>query len=441
MIKTDVLSNGIRLVTESIPNTPTVSVCYSVEIGSQNDPIAYCGLAHLLEHALFLGTQSYSQKDIQRHDYLTGGALNAETNQECTIISTDILSEDLPSALSIIADMVQNPLFPPQAVNREKEVILNELKDVSEDDDMFVDNMIYEVAFKGQPIQYPTEGYENTIKAITSKIIKDHYQKYAQPDKIIISISGNIEHNKIKELCQKLFGQIQQKETFKPLHKPIYVGGDKRMAENMSSNVFRLAFNGIALDEGTDNYVKIDLLASLLENALYDDLRHKKGLLYGIHADNIAYKQCALFMISASCLPKNTKDVIHGCTQIMGQIEKYITPQSLKAAQKTIKLDLCTRDNSPHEKAFSNEFDLRYYNRIVPTTEYFEKIDATTVTDLQKIATRIFSSRLSFAGIGKLKEMPSYKQITQWIEEAHLSTPKNLEKSYIKNYLSKGKEP
>ncbi len=440
MIKSGVLSNGIRVVTESVPNTPTVSVCYSVEIGSQNDPKAYFGLAHLLEHSLFLGSKSFSQKTIQQHDYLTGSTLNAETNQECTIISTDVLSEDLPDTLSLIADMTKNPLFPPQAVNREKKVVLNELKEVSEDDDMFADNMIYQAAFKGQPMQHPTEGYEESVKAVTPNILKKHHQKYAQPDKIIISISGHIDHDKMMSTCQKLFGQIQTTETLKPLPKPIYIGGDNRQAENMSSNVFRLGFNGVSLNEGIDNYVKVDLLASLLENALYDNLRHKKGLLYGIHADNIAYKHCAVFVISSSCLPKNTKDVIYGCAQIIGQIEKYITPQTLLAAKKSIKLDLCTRDTSVHEKASSNEFDMRYYNRIVPISEYFQKIDAVTVDDIQKIAARIFSSRLSFAGLGILKEMPSYKQITQRIEEARFSTPKSLAKQPIKNYLCQGRE-
>lgn len=441
MIQTSILSNGIRIVTESVPDAQTVSVQYSIEIGSQNDPTQYSGLAHLLEHALFLGSKLFSQKEIQRYDHLIGSTLNAETNQECTCISDDVLTEDLPKALELIADIIQNPLFPPQAVHLEKKVVLNEIEEVSQDDDMFADNLIYKAAYKNQALQHPTEGYEKTVRAITPDIIKNHYQIYRQPDKMIISLSGNVKHKQVVKICQSLFGQIQSSTKLKPLPKTIYTGGDKRIAEEMSSNVFRLGFNGIPFGEGVDGYIKASILATVLEQVLYDELRFQKGLLYSIHADNEAYKNCALFIISAACLPKNTKEVIQGSAQIIGQIEKYITLQNLQAAQKSIKLDLSLRTNSPHEKAISNEFDMRYFNRIIPLKEYFQKIEAVCVADIKEMAKRIFSSRLSFAGVGKLKEMPSYEQITQWIEKAHRQpTQKYIAKQIIQNHLSKENE-
>ena len=439
MIKTGVLSNGIRIVTESILNAQTVSVQCTVEIGSQNDPPAYCGLAHLLEHALFLGTRSFSQEEIQKYDYATGGNLNAETNQEHTVISTEVLPEDFPSALTLIADMIQNPLFPPQAVQREKKVVLNEIEEVSQDDDMFADNLLYMAAFKGQAMQHPTEGYEETVQAITADVLKQHARLYTQPDKIIISISGNVRYGAVKNLCQKLFGHMQMQPAT-DLSKPvIYVGGDKRQAEDMTSNVFRLGFNGIP-HRDYHNDVKADLLATVLENTLYDELRHKRGLIYGIHADNIAYKKCAVFTIGSSCFPKNTKEVIQRCAQIIGQIEKYITPQSLLTAQKSVKINLCSAGCSPSERASSNEFDLRCFNRVIPVSEYFQLIDAVTVYDIQETAEQIFSSRLSFAGVGKIKEMPSYKQITDWIEKSASLPKEHIAKQTIQNHLSTGRE-
>lgn len=288
-------------------------------------------------------------------------------------------------------------------------------------------------------MQYPTEGYEETVQAITTDVLKQHARLYTQPDKIIISVSGNVRYTEVKNLCQKLFGQMQA-HPMKDLPKPIYVGGDQRQEEEMSSNVFRLGFNGISLEEGNENRIKADLLATILENALYDELRHKKGLLYSIHADNIAHKKCAIFTVSSACLPKNTKEVIQGCAQIIGQIEKYITPQSLLAARKTIKLDLCSRGNSPSESASSNEFDMRCFNRVIPVSECFRIIDAVTVHDIRETAKRIFSSRLSFAGVGKTKEMPSYKQITDRIQKFAALPKERIEKQTIQNHLSTGRE-
>lgn len=416
MIQVGQLSNGIRIITELVPQANLVSVYCSVEVGSQHDPIQYSGLSHLLEHTLFLGTKSYSTDEINRFSRQIGTEINAGTDREATSVTTDILPEDLPQTLSFISEMLTECVFPPQQIENEKKIVLDEIDNVGEDVDATSYNLIYQAAYPNQSVQYPIGGYAATVETITPDILKQHYRLYAQPEKIIIGLSGAIDHRKSLLLCQQLFGNIRPSGITKELPELTYIGTDKRIPAFTARNHIHLAFNGVPL-KSPKHHVTGSLLAIILENALFDKLRHDQGLLYDIQVENDAFKNGSLFTVSTNCKPKMTKNILYGCAAVIGKINHLITPETLKIAQKSLKIESGEQRHSLAENAHQNVFNLRYFNRIVSAEEYIKIIDAVQPNDLQLAAEQIFSSRPSFAAMGMPNTIPAYRHIVKWLQD------------------------
>lgn len=438
MIQTSQLPNGIRIVTDSIPEVNKVYISFAMLTGSQDEPREYGGLCHVLEHSLFLGTQNKTEKEISQISKWLGGNLNAETNQDKTRLTVSVLSEDIETAFELMSDMIQNPIFPEESVEKEKQVILTEISDIQEDDEILADNLILNAAFKQQPMGLPTEGTPKKVKSITADMLKAFHKKNYSADKLIITAVGGITHEQCVSLSHKYLSTFlpQQKSDKTPSQ---YLGGDRREIANYpETNVFRLGFEGCAIQD-LKSFVTADILSTIYEDSLFDTLRQEQGLLYTIKANNDAFKNTGVFIISGYCTPENTPAVIRSCVEQIVQSDKLITPETLKIAQKKLKLDLSSNDGSMEDRVFSHEFDMQYFGRIIPLKEYTEIIDSIHVSDVRQMANKIFTSRLSFAGYGTAKHLPLYQQITDWIAEARQNDGKLKIQTLIKKQKSKGK--
>ena len=435
MIQTSQMPNGIRIVTDSIPNIDKVYISFSMLVGSQDEPREYGGLAHVLEHSLFLGTKTKSEKEISQLSKWLGGNLNAETNQDKTRLTISVLSEDVNSAFELLSDLLQNPVFPEEIVEKEKQVILTEISDIQEDDEILADNLIYNAAFKQQPLGLPTEGTPKKVKLITADMLRTFHHNHYTADKLIVSLAGNISHEHSLCLCQKFLGNFAS-HTTKESASSKYLGGDRRVfADSPETNVFRLGFEGSSLQD-IKSYTTADILATIYEDALFDKLRQEQGLLYTIKANNDGFKDVGVFVLSGYCTPENTEAVIRSCIEQVVQSDKLITPEALQIAKKRLKLDLSSNDGSLEDSVLSNEFDMQYFGRIVSLKEYTDVIDSIQVTDVRHMADKIFKSRLSFAGYGTAKHLPSYQQITDWMDDAR----KNNGQIKIQTLIKKQRE-
>lgn len=431
MIQTSQLPNNIRIVTDSVSDVNKVYISFAMLTGSQDEPREYGGLCHVLEHSLFLGTEKKTEKEISQISKWLGGNLNAETNQDKTRLTVSVLSEDVETAFELMSDMIQNPIFPEESVEKEKQVILTEISDIQEDDEILADNLILNAAFKQQPMGLPTEGTPKKVKSITAGILKAFHKKNYSSDKLIVTAVGGITHEQCVVLAHQYLGSFSpQQKTEKTSSQ--YLGGDRRvMADSPETNVFRLGFEGCAIQD-LKSFITADILSTIYEDSLFDTLRQDQGLLYTIKANNDAFQDTGVFIISGYCTPENTPAVIRSCVEQIVQSDKLITLEALKISQKKLKLDLSSNDGSMEERVFSHEFDMQYFGRIISLKEYTDVINSITVSDVKQLAKKIFKSRLSFAGYGSSKHLPSYQQITDWMEEARQNDGKLKVQTLIK---------
>ncbi len=414
MIQTTTLSNGIRIVTDTVDFVHKTCLKMVMLVGSRNEPREYNGLAHCLEHSLFLGTNNRTENDIEQLNKTIGNTMNAETSQDELVLIASVLPEDLYKVTEVFADMIQNPIFPADLVDREKAVILSEIAEIEEDDETYADNLMHGAAFKRQPLGMPVSGSPKTVNMITPETLKAFHNMYFRPESLVISVAGRVDHLSFVQQCETLFKDFKNNSPLPEQVKSDYMGGDRRVEYDSEMDVLRIAFNGVSFGSFRE-YVTAELFGSILEDALYDELRTKHGLLYCVRAENYAYKNEGIFAVSATCESSNVSAVLQRTCACIASITDKMNPEILNMAKKRIKLDMPMNAGTLMDRADSNEMDLRYFGHIISMDEAYQLIDSITVKEVQDLSRKIINTRMAFAGLGNVRKMPTYEQINKWL--------------------------
>src|SRR5512137_126565 len=208
MYRKDTLSNGIRVVSETLPKTRSLSIGVWVKVGSRHESHEIGGVSHFIEHMFFKGTQKRSARDIATEVDSLGGEMNAFTSQENTTYYIKVLDEHLPEAVDILADILLGSRFDPADVEKERKVILEEIKGVEDTPDDFIHELFTATVWPDNALGRPILGTRETIKALKHKDIISYIDRYYQPKEIVISAAGNFEHAELVDLLNAHFGKL-----------------------------------------------------------------------------------------------------------------------------------------------------------------------------------------------------------------------------------------
>src|SRR3954467_7119802 len=206
MVTREVLDTGLRLITESMPHVRSVSIGVWLTRGSRHEDEPRGGIAHFVEHMLFKGTGTRSAEDIAQAIDSIGGQLDAFTAKEYASYYIKVLDEHLPLAVDLLSDIVLRPAFAPDEVEREKKVILEEIKMVEDTPDDLVHELFTQHFWEGHPLGRPILGSPETVEGLSRDTILDYFGgAYVAPN-MIISAAGNLDHRRVRELIEKAFG-------------------------------------------------------------------------------------------------------------------------------------------------------------------------------------------------------------------------------------------
>ncbi len=207
LYRKSVLSNGIRVVSEKIPYVRSVSIGVWIEAGTRDEPPEKNGIAHFLEHMVFKGTKTRTPFELADTLEALGGALNAFTSKELTSFYAHVLDEHLEIAVDILADLLNNPLFDPQELEKEKNVVIEEIKDLEDAPDDLIFDYFFEDVFSPHSLSLPTLGKKEIVGKFRREDLIEFKENNYTSDRIIIVAAGNIEHEKLVDLCGKYFSQ------------------------------------------------------------------------------------------------------------------------------------------------------------------------------------------------------------------------------------------
>src|SRR5436853_2439683 len=199
------LSNGVRVITEAMPHVRSVSVGIWIGTGSRRENPEQNGLSHFIEHMLFKGTTRRSAEDIARSVDSVGGNLDAFTAKELVCFNTKVLDQHLPLAFDVLADLVLHPLFREDDIEKEKGVILEEIKMEADSPDYLVHEIFSSNFWQGHPLGKPILGTPQTVRHFDSTMMRDYYRSVYSPANLVVTAAGNLTHQQLADLVRQHF--------------------------------------------------------------------------------------------------------------------------------------------------------------------------------------------------------------------------------------------
>src|SRR5437016_6540268 len=206
----DVLDNGLRILTERMTQVRSISIGVWLTRGSRHESADKSGIAHFVEHMLFKGTTSRSAEDIAQAIDSIGGQLDAFTAKEYASYYIKVLDEDLPLAIDILSDIVRNPAFKPEDIEREKKVVVEEIKMVEDTPDDLVHELFTQGFWEDHPLGRPILGTKETVESFTPGSLRDYFAKAYTAPNLIVAAVGNLEHDKVRVLVEERFGSLTE---------------------------------------------------------------------------------------------------------------------------------------------------------------------------------------------------------------------------------------
>ena len=390
----DVLDNGLRLVTESMPHVRSVTIGVWLTRGSRHEPQGHGGIAHFVEHMLFKGTMARSAEDIAQAIDSIGGQLDAFTAKEYASYYIKVLDEHLPFALEILSDVIRNPAFRDADIEREKKVILEEIKMVEDTPDDLVHEVFTQSFWEGHPLARPILGTKESIEALTGEALRRYFAGVYTADNFIVSAVGNIEHARVRELVQGGFDGVPRSGTPVADTMPVVVPRTIVRTKELEQSHICLGVGGYQQNHGDRyvSYVLNTLLGGSMSSRLFQNVREKRGLAYAVFSGLAAYRDTGALTIYAGC-----------ANEAVGEVIDLIVAE-LKTAKREPVADTELRRSKDHlkgslmlglENTASRMSHLArqeiYFDRQFGLDETLDGIERVTVPELTRVATDLFS--------------------------------------------------
>jgi len=401
------LPNGIRVLTERIPHVRTVAVGIWVGAGSRHEPATQHGISHFLEHLFFKGTTTRSALEIAQAVDDIGGQMNAFTDREQTVFYVKVLSTHLDRALEIYADMLLHSTLAPELIDRERQVIVEEIKSYEDSPDELVQDLFAQTVWNGHPLGRPVIGTLATVTRLTRDDFLSHIERFYRPNNVVIAAAGDLEHDRVVDLVARHFGGWQG-TTMQLPQLPPHPQADvvTRLKETEQVHL-SLGTQGLAqADERRYALSVLDhLLGGGMSSRLFQEIRERRGLVYSIASYAASYRDGGLFVVYAGMSPPAGPEVIRLTLEELEKIKtRPVDPAELRRAKESLKGSLMLGLESTGSRMSMLARSEIYHGRHITLDELIAHIEAVTAQDVQRMANDLFHpGRLSMAAIGPFR--------------------------------------
>jgi predicted Zn-dependent peptidase len=395
MVTREVLDNGLRLITETMPHVRSVTIGVWLMRGSRHESDARAGIAHFVEHMLFKGTDTRSAEDIAQAIDSIGGQLDAFTAKEYASYYIKVLDEHLPLAVDLLADIVLRPAFQPDEIEREKKVILEEIKMVEDTPDDLVHELFTQHFWEGHPLGRPILGTKETVEAFTPETLSAYFRgAYAAPN-MIVSAAGNVEHPRVRDLVARAFGTLPRKgEPFRD-DPPKVVPQVITRAKELEQSHVCLGTNSYPQrhDDRYVSYILNTVLGGSMSSRLFQNVREKRGLAYAVFSGLSAYRDAGNITIYAGCSNEAVGEVIDLCVEELRTIKRTAAPDSeLRRAKDHLKGSLMlSLENTASRMSHLARQEI-YFDRHFGLDETLAGVERVSAEDVQRVASDLFSN-------------------------------------------------
>jgi predicted Zn-dependent peptidase len=395
MVTREVLDNGLRLITETMPHVRSVTIGIWLMRGSRHETDARGGIAHFVEHMLFKGTDTRTAEDIAQAIDSIGGQLDAFTAKEYASYYIKVLDEHLPLAVDLLADIVMRPAFAPQEIEREKKVIVEEIKMVEDTPDDLVHELFTQHFWEGHPLGRPILGLKETVEAFTPETIAGYFQGVYVAPNMIVSAAGNLEHARVRDLVARAFESLPRAgEPFQddpPRVVPQVITRTKELEQShlcLGTNSYPQSH-----EDRYVSYILNTVLGGSMSSRLFQNVREKRGLAYAVFSGLSAYRDAGNITIYAGCSNEAVGEVIDLCVEELRAMKRAAVPESeLRRAKDHLKGSLMlSLENTASRMSHLARQEI-YFDRHFGLDETLAGVERVSPEDVQRVAADLFSN-------------------------------------------------
>ena len=314
----------------------------------------------------------------------------------------------------MIADIVQHSIFDPAELDRERQVVLQEIAQAEDNPDDVIFDWFQEIAFPGQAMGRPILGSAEIVSSLRREDLIQYREKHYRGHGIVLAASGNIDHELLVEAGARLFSPLPKGGDFSPA-KPAYQGGEKCVARDLEQVHIALGFEGVPY--GDDNYFALSVLAQMLgggmSSRLFQEVREKRGLAYSIGSFSTSFMDTGLFGIYAGTSPSQTSQLLPVIKEELYKIQEDATEGELLRAARQLKSSILMAREKCSARCEQLASQILMYGRPVSAAEIGEKIDRVTVSDITRISKRVFTATPSLSMLGPLEGLSSMSALAR----------------------------
>lgn len=408
-----VLGSGVRIVTERVLYVHSVSIGIWIRSGSRQEHKAESGIAHFIEHMLFKGTQKYSAGEIARMIDSVGGVFNAFTSKEYTCFYVKVLKQHLDLAVNLLSEIFFHSLFLQDDIEKERNVILQEINMVKDTPDDYIQDMFNHDFFTDHPLGFNILGELETVKNFRRPDITGFYRReYLVPERIVIAVAGNMEHEAVVDRLAKKFDTIKKKKTppaqaaFQPSRS---VSCNFRSLEQVhvclgAPGCSHLARERYAL------YVLNSILGGGMSSRLFQEIRENRGLAYSVTSFTSSFFDTGVFGVYMGVVKDTVQEALRIVFDEMRSLrEKPVSAAELSAAKEQLKGNMLLAMEGTDSRMSRLAKCEMYYDQYIPLSRIIKDIDAVTEDDVRELACGLFRDdqmTCTFLGPLKNKDLP-----------------------------------
>jgi predicted Zn-dependent peptidase len=415
-VRRSVLPSGVRILTEHVPGSQSVSVSFSVAVGSRDETNNHFGSTHFLEHLLFKGTKTRTAMDIAVAFDSVGGSSNASTGKEHTSYYAKVQDKALQIAVEVIADMLTSSLIDETEFENERPVILEELA-MNDDDPQDVVHEAFSSAVLGDhPLGRPIGGTIETITAVSRAAVWEHYQNNYRPQDLVVAAAGSVDHQELIKLVEQGLSVagwdlgLQAKPVPRRLLNPANISRGSKL------NVIHRPISQVNIMVGSEGLYVDDprryamgvlntVLGGGMSSRLFQEIREKRGLAYSVYSFNQGYSDAATFGLYAGCSPAKAKEV----TELMiAELDKVaqtgITSEELELARGNISGSLALKFETNQARMSRLASAEIVAGEFMDLDETIERFEAVELSQVQALAQDLIGLPRSIVAVGDVSE-------------------------------------
>ncbi|MFC1815681.1 M16 family metallopeptidase [Thermodesulfobacteriota bacterium] len=409
------LSNGIRILTKKMPHVRSVSMGVWVNVGARDETLAENGLSHFIEHMIFKGTQKRTGYQIAKEFDAIGGHTNAFTAMEHTCYHAKVLDTHLETMVEILSDIFLNSVFDATEVKRELPVILQEISMLDDSPDEYIHLLSGNAFWGDNPLGRSIIGTRENIMRFDAAAIKSFFLRLYQPERIVISMAGNLEHERIIDLVGPAFESVQPGQSF-----PERITPEEHFLINLNFKDLEqahLCLNTKGLSATDPRRYCFSLMNTILggnmSSKLFQEIRERRGLAYSVYSFVSSHGDTGMFGVYAGVAPDKAQDTVALILKEMHKLSsKRISLSELQAAKEFTNGNLLMASESADSQMVRLAQNEIYFGRYLAPQEVIDSIASVTVDDIFNLAATLFQTeQLTLTVLGPIEDKKSFENI------------------------------